>query len=227
MTGDLPNARTAEHSRARWTTYLLYACLALDLVAIASGLAQHGLLSRVAAGEHLLPQEARANDARHGAISRLQILVSIITAIVWLVWLHKAYSNLGLAGTKKSRFTSGWAVGYWFVPFVNLVRPYQIVVDLWLRSDQLNTRESVMSLARPAVISWWWGVYLLSAFAGRLFTSLAREAKSVDELINVTDVGMLADAIGIVSALLAVTVVRGVDQRQQRLLAPSSGAATA
>src|SRR5207249_8965103 len=81
MTGDLPNARTAEHSRARWTTYLLYACLALDLVAIASGLAQHGLLSRVAAGEHLLPQEARANDARHGAISRLQILVFIITAI--------------------------------------------------------------------------------------------------------------------------------------------------
>ena len=227
MTDDLPNARTTEHSRARWTTYLLYACLALDLVAIASGLTQHGLLGRVAAGEHLLPQEARANDARQGAIGRLQILAFIITGIVWLVWLHKAYSNLGLAGTKKSRFTAGWAVGYWFVPFVNLVRPYQIVVDLWLRSDQLNTRESVMSLPRPAVISWWWGVYLVSAFGGRLFTSLAREARSVDELINVTDVGMLVDAIGIVSALLAVTVVRGVDQRQQRLLAPSSDAATA
>ena len=88
MTDDLPNARTTEHSRARWTTYLLYACLALDLVAIASGLAQHGLLSRVAAGEHLLPQEARANDARQGAIGRLQILAFIITGIVWLVWLQ-------------------------------------------------------------------------------------------------------------------------------------------
>lgn len=43
MTDDLASPRTVEHSRARWTTYLLYTCLALDVIAIASGVAQRGL----------------------------------------------------------------------------------------------------------------------------------------------------------------------------------------
>ena len=224
MTDALADARTTEHSRARWTTYLLYTCLALDVIAIASGVAQRGLLSRLAAGEHLAPGEAEANDARHGGIGKLQIVAIVLTAVVWLFWLYRAYSNLGLAGTKKSRFTPGWAVGYWFIPFVNLVRPYQIVVDLWQRSEVANARDSVMGLPRPTLVSWWWGVYLLSGFAGRLFAALVREARSLDELISVTDVGMVVDAIGIVSALLAVMVVRGIDRRQQGLLGSPEGA---
>lgn len=224
MTDELASPRTTEHSRARWTTYLLYTCLALDVIAIASGVAQRGLLSRLAAGGHLSPGEAEANDARHGAIGRLQIVALVVTGVVWLFWLYRAYSNLGLSGTKQARFTPGWAVGYWFIPVVNLVRPYQIVVDLWQRSEQANARDSALGLPRPALVSWWWGVYLLSGFAGRVFAALVRQAKSVDELINATDVGMMVDAIGIVSALLAVMVVRGIDRRQQGLLASREGA---
>lgn len=222
MTDDRLAARDAEHRRARWTTYLLFACLVLDVIAVASGAVQHALLSRLAGGGQLAPGEAETNDARQTAIGRLQLLAFIVTAVVWLVWLYRAYANLGLAGTGKSRFTPGWAVGYWFIPFVNLVRPYQIVADLWIRSDQLNARESVMGTPAPALISWWWGVYLLSGFAGRVYATLARDAKSIVELSNATDVGILVDGIGIISALLAVVVVRGVDGRQQRLLTASS-----
>jgi len=216
MTVDLVLARETEHKRARLTIYLLYACLALDIIAIATGLAQRALLLRALTGEGYTHEEGEANDARYSAVGRLQLLAFIITGIVWLIWLHRAYSNLGAMGTRKSRFTPGWAVGYWFIPFVNLVRPYQIVVDLWRRSEGLNTSESVEHLPRPSVISWWWGVYLLSGVVGRLFASLAREASSVNDFITSTDVGMFADGIAIVSAILAISVVRGIDERQQR-----------
>ena len=217
MTVDLVPARETEHNRARLTIYLLYACLALDLIAVGAGLAQRALLHRAVTGEGFTHEEGAVNDARYGAVGRLQLLAFIVTAIAWLIWLYRAYSNLRAMGTGKSRFTPGWAVGYWFVPFVNLVRPYQIVVDLWRRSEGLNTSESVEHLPRASVISWWWGVYLLSGATGRIFLSLSREANTVSDLITVTDVGMFADSIGIVSAILAISVVRGIDKRQQRL----------
>lgn len=52
---------------------------------------------------------------------------------------------------------------------------------------------------------------------------MANEAKSIAELTFTTDLGIQGNAIRIVSALLAVAVVRGIDHHQQRLLtAPSA-----
>ena len=213
---DVAKATAAAHANARWTTYLLYGCLALDVIAIVSGLLQRGLLLRIAAGEHPAPGVAEANDARQAAIGGSQVLAFVVTGIVWLVWLYRAYNNLGAVGVKKARFSPGWAVGYWFVPFVNLVRPYQIVVDLWQRSEGLNASDSVEHLPRPPIISWWWGVYLLSAFAARASASLISDAHTAQDFITATNLGVVEDGIGVIAALLAVAVVRGIDQRQQR-----------
>lgn len=155
MADDLAAAVATAHARARWTTYLLWVCLALDVIGIASGFMQRGLLTRIAAGAQLGPDEADTNDAREHLIGIIQICAFIVTGIVWLVWLYRAYANLRLVGTKKSQFTPGWAVGYWFIPLLNLVRAYQIVVDLWIRSDNGNAADNVAALPRPQLVAAW------------------------------------------------------------------------
>jgi uncharacterized protein DUF4328 len=194
MPDDLINAQSAEQSRARWATYLLFACVALDVAGILS--AQRVLL-----------------DGRYGAIGVLRLPVFIATAIVWLLWLHQAYRNLSLVGTMRSSFTPDRAVGCWFVPFINLVRPYQIVKELWQRSEGRNDRDSFDGLPAPALVSWWWGMFLLSGL-GRLAT-LGPQAQSLKVLTTVADVGMLADAVEVVAALLAIRIVRGITDLQQ------------
>jgi hypothetical protein len=216
MADDLAAAISTQHARARWTTYLLWVCLALDVIAIGSGFMQRGLLTRIAAGEQLESGEAEANDARGHLIAIIQVCAFILTAIVWLVWLYRAYANLRLVGSKKSQFTRGWAVGYWFVPLLNLVRAYQIVVDLWIRSDTGNAADNVASLPRPQLVAAWWAAYLIAGGVGRVAASQATDAHSVTELLSVTNFDMLAEALTIVAALLAIAVVRGIDQRQQR-----------
>jgi hypothetical protein len=210
----------SERSRARWTVYLLAACLVLDLLGIGSGIAQRSLLLRVAAGTELSTEAAQANDTRHAAIGLLQVLAFVVTAIAWLVWLHRSYGNLRLVGTRQSRFTPGWAVGYWFIPFVNLVRPYQIVADLWLRTDVLNSEGSTERRNAPTIVSLRWGCYLLSGIVSRVSITMARNAETLDQLRNVTDLGMAVDALGAIAAWLAITVVRGIDQRQQNFPVP-------
>jgi Domain of unknown function (DUF4328) len=216
MSDELSPARRAEQFRARWTTYLLLTCLALDAVAIVCGFSQRALLARLAAGVPLVPEDAAANDARHQLVGALKLAAFLGTAIVWLSWLHRAYGNLGLVGSKRSRFPVGWAVGYWLIPIVNLVRAYQTMKDLWLRSESVNDRDGYDNLPAPAFLGAWWGVYLIWVAAERGFGFMARDAGSLGDLTNVTDLEILVNVVGIVAALLAIKVVRGIDRYQQR-----------
>jgi Domain of unknown function (DUF4328) len=215
MPEDPSTARRAGHAVARWTICLLLACLALEAATLASGFSYRGLLARLAAGAALLPHEAAATAARDRAIGLLKLAALTGTGIAWLIWLHRTYGNLVLVGSKRSRFSRGWAVAYWLIPLVNLVRAYQVMKDLWLRSDSLNDRDAYDSLPAPAFLTGWWGMSLTWGVLGRLVTIIARDARTPHELINVTDVGMLVNAVGIVAGVLAIKVVREIDRRQQ------------
>lgn len=185
MSDDFITARSAEHSVARWTIASLCACVALNAIGIVA--------------------------ARPATVGMLQIVGGVCTAVAWLRWLHRAYCNLALVGSKRATFTPGRAVGFWFIPFVNLVRPYQVVKDLWLRSASLNDRDAYDDLPAPAFVTGWWGclvVYVLS--------SVARDARSPVDLAAITEAGVAVDAIGIVAAALAVRVVWGIDLYQQQ-----------
>src|SRR6267143_3321124 len=215
MPQDLHTARRAEHMVARCTTCLLFACLLLEAGTFASSLSHRSEPAPVAASTSLAPGEATGQNAQPRAMTQLKRAALIATAIVWLTWLHWAYGNLGLVGSKRSRFTRGWARGYWFIPLVNLVRAYQVMKDLWLRSDSLNDRDAYDRLPAPAYLTGWWGLSVTRAVLGVPITLMARDARTHIELINATDLGMLVNAVGVIAGVLAIKVVREIDRRQQ------------
>ena len=62
-------------------------------------------------------------------------IVLLVCVGLLIAWTHRLYRNLEPLGFRELRFGSGWAVGGWFVPFLNLVRPKQIVNDIWRAGD--------------------------------------------------------------------------------------------
>src|SRR5256885_9956792 len=100
MPDDLSTARRAERTRARWTTYLLLTCLALDAVAIAAGLSQRALLARLAVGVQLHPGDVAANDARHRLLGPLELAALLGTRVRWVAWFHPALGHLGFVRAK-------------------------------------------------------------------------------------------------------------------------------
>jgi hypothetical protein len=86
-------------------------------------------------------------------------------------------------------------------------------------------RDPLGGLSGPPIILAWWLVYLVTGFLGRAFMSMSRSAKSVPELITATNVGILGDAVGVVSCVLALVVVLGIDRFQQKFVAAASTAA--
>jgi len=215
MAQDLRTARRAEHTVARWTTFLLFACLLLEAGTLVSRFSHRAQLPRLTAGAPPLHAQAAAPDARDGAIATIRLAALLGTGIVWLIWLRGAYRNLALVGSKRSRFTTRQAVGYWFIPVVNLVRGYQVMKDLWLRSESMNDRDAYDDLPAPAFLSTWWGMSWTWGVLEPVVASTARGARTPLELINATDLGMLVNAAGVVAAVLAIKVVREIDRRQQ------------
>ena len=214
MPPDLRRARRAEHTVARWTTYLLFACLVLEAGTLASTFSHRAEL-RAAAGEPLFPGQATPIAAPQPAIAKLKLAALVGTGILWLMWLQRAYRNLALVGSKRSRFTTRQAVGYWFIPLVNLVRAYQVMKDLWLRSESMNDRDAYDDLPAPALLSSWWGASLTWGALEEVVAATAGGARTPLDPTNVTDVALIGSVVGIVAVVLAISVVRGIDQRQQ------------
>src|SRR5256712_1840398 len=188
-------ARRADPTVARCKTYLLFACLLLEAGTLASTFSHRAEL-RVTAAEPLLPGKAAPNDARSPAIAKLKLAALVGTGILWLLWLRQAYRNLALVGPKRSRFTSRQAVGYWFIPFVNLVWAYQVMKDLWLRSESMNDPDGYDDLPAPALLSGRCGMSLTRGALEEVVAATARGARTSLDLTNVTDVALVGSAVG-------------------------------
>ena len=125
-----PEPRPAEYRSLH--AYATVARIALGLVALTSIVSavfnadQRELLSGpVSTGE------LQAAEDRQAVLTLAFFLAVLIAAIFFIAWLRRAYANLRALGVESLRFGTGWAVGAWFVPILNLFRPVQIVNDVW------------------------------------------------------------------------------------------------
>lgn len=213
------DAVTSERKRARLVVGLLIAAAAIDLVSVWSNLGQVSLLRDIGDGVYLTEAQVAANDARQAAVGGFQLLAVLLTGIAFLTWLHRAYGNLRLLTAREPRFSPGWAVGYWFVPFLNLVRPYTILKEMWEHSGvRTSPDQPYPTTPNPVIVGVWWLAFLAGGIVGNLSGRLLEQGESVDDLVKATFVGAGSDAILVAAAALAIVLVRGIDERQRRAL---------
>jgi hypothetical protein len=166
-----------------------------------------------AGGSPDLAVRLRSSADRLDAITSLLSAGVIATGVVWLVWQFRVRRNLDSLGVSaKLRYSAGWNVGWWFIPFANLVMPCLTMLE--------NDRESV---PRPQagrrtsvlVLSWWAALlvqYVLYVVGGSIAqdTSATLSEHSARQVV-----GGFASLAMIVAAGLAVAVVLRIDRNQE------------
>ena len=198
------------------TVALLGLSSLLALVMVAFRLGEQGLLARIANLEFVSEEEVTGSDARIAALAVVQIVTLVVTGIHWLVWQHRGQANLVAARVSGLRFTPGWAVGWWFVPFANLVKPFQTMRELWKSSGGEEDWEH--SRTWP-VIGWWWAAWLTSGVLGRIGAGLIAGATSLEAIRSGSRVLLLTQLVVLAAAILAILLIRSVTERQRRLRA--------
>jgi Domain of unknown function (DUF4328) len=141
----------------------------------------------------------------------------LATALLFLTWFRRAYTNVGLLGVDGLRFGPRWAVGSWFVPILNFVRPKAIANDIWRGSDPSLAPEATIGVSTPVpwYLNVWWAVFLTSGIAGRIAFSSSQNASTLSALNRATGWQLASDALDMVAAVAAVAVVVGIFRRQQ------------
>ena len=146
-----------------------------------------------------------------GLISLFEILMRLLTIIFFLIWLFKAYRNLPALESRNLEFSPGWAVGWWFIPFANLVKPYQVMSELWRESDaDFDTRTFLSNqIGIPSIIGWWWGLFIAGNIVGRISNKMI-DADSPYFPVSL----MLACVLHGISAYLIIEIIRNVTKQQ-------------
>ncbi len=70
---------------------------------------------------------------------------------MFLMWLFRTYKNLEPLGSENIRFTPGWSVGWWFIPFANLVMPFKAVRGVWSESDPATVGDEELPFRNSSV----------------------------------------------------------------------------
>ena len=95
-------------------------------------------------------------------------MLFLVTAGLFITWLFRAHRSDRMYRAQLQH-ASGWAIGGWFVPILNLWRPAQMVLDV--RRGASDTGWSPTAL----VLSWWWFL-LVAGVLQRVANALAPSA---------------------------------------------------
>jgi Domain of unknown function (DUF4328) len=156
-----------------------------------------------------LALDSETYESTERVLMRVGVLARVAGTIAFLVWIYRTIAKLHSFGVQGLTYKPGAAVGLWFVPFLNLVHGYRVVVEAWKASDPdtIGAAPYAWVLGNrnegSGIILHWWLAYI----ASRIVTSATRVASSVP-------ICVIAAGVEIVALVLLVIVVRRIDQRQ-------------
>ena len=144
----------------------------------------------------------------------LSVGVYIATTVVYCIWVHPANRNARSLGADQMQFTPGWCVGWFFIPIMNLFKPFQAVREIYKASDPRSDGAGWRDAPAGALLGWWWTLWVLTNLVGQIEMRMMF-SQDADVLAVALWVGVASSVINIAAALSALAVVRSIHARQE------------
>ncbi len=174
----------------RWLTIALASLAFIELVQIVSLWLEIGLLTQAQSGGGITREAALANDRREDLLSIISLLAYFLTAVLFLRWTYLVKKNAMALGASflEFEFSPGWSVGYYFVPFVNLVAPYKALKETFQASHPEFRPDSqrLEWSSAPKLLPFWWALWLVNGFLGQGIFQYSLHAKTLPQLLNMS-----------------------------------------
>lgn len=130
-------------------------------------------------------------------ISLAQIVGLIASVVLVSMWTYRAMKNLHIVGAVAATMSPGWAVGWYFIPFANLWKPFEGMLQIWRESHRLAGRPEKVA----AYAGWWWATWIIS----NILANISLRLTGFTEPLPTYDAGLMVGAAG-----SALSVVCGI-----------------
>lgn len=173
---------------------------------------------------------------------RVSAIPILAVFVVFLIWFYLARTNVDTYPDRRARtLSSGWSVGGWFCPVVNLWFPMLITRDIWRASDPRPPRpDGAPERGGPRLVWAWWAT-LMCVIPLYVYTRHVRPDGEPDlsddrfdpiphaEAARTADIWLAGDylittvAAGLLIAVIA-RITRFQTEREHRMVAARFGA---
>ena len=160
-------------------------------------------------GEEVTDSDIDAHDSLVIILAILYFGTYVGCVVLFLMWKHKASKNLAPLGVSNQRFSPRWAVAYYFIPILNLFRPYQVMKEIYLRSGGGGTTPSY------SILTAWWGMWIISEFINNRIARQFFKEHNIDDLIALNYASIVGDFLTIVAGILVFVVVSRITTNQE------------
>jgi len=217
-TGAAPDGRTpstpfaSTSGRATWTVALVGLGTVLALLTAVLWATHIGTLRGLRDGT-VSGSSAQASEDRAAGLETTLLFVILFAGLAWVMWQHRAQSNLRALGAQGLRFTPGWVVGWWLIPVANLAMPPQTMSELWKGSDPKAGAVDWKAVKLTPLLPLWWAAWLARLVLSSIGAGVGKSG-DIDSLISRSGWYVAADFILAVAGVLAIALVRGIERRE-------------
>lgn len=205
-------------NRAKVAVIFLWIVLVVEILNLVSNAMQYNLLMEANNGVWISDEAAQANDSRVQAVSALYVLALLVSGITFILWFRRAYYNLHQK-VKHLSFHDNWAAGSWFVPFINLYRPYQIMKEIY--TETLKYLQQSLGLSNlhlnTKLLGVWWFLWISTGILSQISAKLYNKADTITQMMNMTLLDLISGFMGILAAMFAIKIIKDYSRVEEYL----------
>lgn len=155
----------------------------------------------------------------YAAATLADALLTFGTVVLFGMWIYRAAANVVAAEVPGFDYSAGWAVGWYFIPFANLVKPFTAMRQIWNAShggagDELDVGNGLLTL--------WWTTWLTSNIATNASVRFSMSTTSPDMVRLGLQLGIAGSLIALVLYPVAIRLVDRVTAAQRDRLTAAS-----
>ena len=178
-----------------------------------------GILKEIASGARVANESLISSLTFWENFSKLLLLTLIGVGFGLVKWLNSCYrfakDSLGATGFVNER----WTVFGWIIPFFNLVKPYQVINEIFKAgAKNYTTTDGWKREAGSGLLLTWWIFWAVTHFIGTLFSQqllkgVTSDHLTVQQVIHLTGMQASLCVVSVIIAGLWFVVVNHLTQR--------------
>ncbi|MFP2961810.1 DUF4328 domain-containing protein [Myxococcus sp. 1LA] len=149
-------------------------------------------------------EDAASYDLMNGLIAIPTLLTMIVTMVLYLRWLRLSVKTSNALGLSNE--STGWATFCWFIPFANLIKPFDVVRDLWKGVGGAPENQSMLTA--------WWATWILGNIINNVSSTLAGSDTATSTTLGVSLLGgLISEGLSVAAAVLCIRVIWDIESQ--------------
>jgi hypothetical protein len=150
-------------------------------------------------------------------------VASLFSAISFLMWAYRARANLDRAGLPSLKYKPYWTVVGFMIPILSLVRPFQVMQEIWNGSKYISrttTADSWQKITTGKLVGFWWAMTLIAFFMRNVVDGYWEQIGTLDAVPGTVLLSVSVDLITIFAAYITAKMITEITDFQGQALVP-------